>query len=114
MKIFRMAGRDSQLYPVKIGQRYWFEYHCYEGHDSADAELWYHSHQQITVLKLIERGIGKTPNERGDNGHPAMYSVKFDDGFVADIFEDEIMNSQSDFFRPDPPKNPKISTREKP
>ncbi len=26
--------------------RRWFEYHCYEGEDSSDAELWHHTHQQ--------------------------------------------------------------------
>ena len=84
--------------------KYWYEYHCYEGHDSSDAELWYHSHQKVNVLSLVEQGFGDTPEERGNNGQPAVYNVRFSDGFTGDAFEDEILDSPSEFTRPDPPK----------
>jgi len=37
-----------------IGSKYWFEYHCYEGWDSADVEAWMHSHQQVEVIGVAE------------------------------------------------------------
>jgi hypothetical protein len=90
-----------------IGSKCWFEYHCYEGKDSADAHLWYRSHQPITIVSLIEKGYGKTQQERGDNGHPAMYKIRFQDGFEGGVFEDEIMDSKKEFYRPDPPRKTK-------
>lgn len=82
-----------------------FEYHCYEGHDSADAQLWYRSHQKVTVLKQTEKGAGKTKLERANNGQPAVYRVRFADGYIAEAIEDELMDSRKGFFRPNPPKN---------
>ena len=96
-----------------IGNTYWFEYHCYEGHDSADAQLWYRSHQKVKVLSLVEKGYGKTKIERGDNGQPAVDKIQFEDGFIGDAMEDEIMYSTSEFFRPNPPK-PSSSQKQQP
>ena len=70
----------------------WFEYHCYEGEDSSDAELWHHTHQQALILhKLTD-----TDKEIG-----TMYRVRFDDGFEADVFGDELVKSPKAFYRPD-------------
>ncbi len=91
------------------GQQCLFEYHCYEGHDSSDADLWYRSHQPVTVVKLLERGHGQTIQQRCDNGHPAMYTVRFQDGLVKGVFEDELLNSEKEFTRPSPPKGPPTS-----
>lgn len=74
------------------GRRF-FEYHCYEGEDSSDAELWHHTHQQVIVLNKIadidEADIGR------------MYRVRFDDGFEHDVFDDELIVNPIKFCRPD-------------
>jgi hypothetical protein len=70
------------------GRRY-FEYHCYEGEDSCDAELWHHTHQEVEVL-----GSVKDVDER-------MYCVQFSDGFQYDVFDDELVASPADYARPD-------------
>lgn len=74
------------------GRRY-FEYHCYEGEDSNDAELWHHTHQQVTVLNK------KTDVDEGKVGR--MYRVRFTDGLEYDVCDDELVKSPSDYYRPD-------------
>ena len=73
--------------------RRWFEYHCYEGEDSSDAELWHHTHQQVAVLhkhqNIDEPIVGK------------MYRVRFGDGLEYDVCDDELLKSPKDFYRPD-------------
>ena len=103
MKIYSVA---IQTYAVQPGKQYWFEYHCYEGHDSADAKLWYHSHQKATVLKRLENGIGNTQQDRAEDGAPAVYQLQFEDGAIGAAFEDEVLDSPSQFERPAPPKPP--------
>ena len=69
----------------------WFEYHCYEGEDSCDAELWHHTHQRVEILheiKDVDREVGR------------MYRVRFSDGFEHDVFADELADSSSKFYRP--------------
>jgi hypothetical protein len=88
----------------KPGDRVYFEYHCYESPESSDAELWFRSHQRVTVLKLTERGGGDTKRERCANGEPAAYDVKFADGFIGTAVEDELVDSKKQFFRPDSPR----------
>jgi len=79
-----------------IGKEFWFEYHCNESHSSCDAELWYHSHKKVKVL------------ERGDDEHdeypeePKIYKVRFEDGWEYHVFEDELMDTPKEFYRPDP------------
>ena len=69
----------------------WFEYHCYEGEDSSDAELWHHTHQEVEVLNKI-------PPSESDL---EMYRVRFNDGLEYSVFADELMDSIKDFYRPD-------------
>lgn len=76
--------------------RRWFEYHCYEGEDSSDAELWHHTHQQVEVIKRLE-----DTEVIGDTSTIPMYRVRFPDGFEYDIFDDELVASPKDFYRPD-------------
>jgi len=76
--------------------RRWFEYHCYEGEDSSDAELWHHTHQQVIVLKKISE-----PNSAGEHETGRMYRIRFGDGFEYDIFDDELVKSPEGFYRPD-------------
>ena len=80
-----MAKVDGRL---ARGRR-WFEYHCYEGEDSCDAELWHHTHQQVVVLSKLK-----------DTDMP-MYRVCFSDGFEYDVFDDELVRSPEDFSRND-------------
>jgi hypothetical protein len=75
--------------------RRWFEYHCYEGEDSSDAELWHHTHQQVQVIRKY-----KVPDECDREVAP-MYLIRFADGFEGDVFSDELVKSPSDFIRPD-------------
>ena len=92
------------------GNRAWFEYHCYEGHDSCDAQLWYHSHQEVTILGEADadgsskRMPGSAPEERAENGTPRVYRIRFTDGQVFDAAEDELMTDRKGFYRPNPPK----------
>lgn len=98
----RTKVRSSRGY-LKLGIRRYFEYHCFESDQSCDAALWYRSHQRVRVLELVEPGYGKTKADRADNGQPAVYKVGFNDGFVGDVFEDELYSTKKQFFRPDPP-----------
>ena len=87
----------------KIGKEYWFEYHCYENEKSCDAEIWYRSHQKVLVLSISDFGGGDTESERAEFGEPRVYKIRFKDGLEWDVFEDELMNSPEEFFRPNPP-----------
>jgi hypothetical protein len=107
IKLKQLINEIKQIFEFKPRDIVWFEYHCYEGHDSADAQLWYHSHQQVKILKICFNGTGATPEERAENGHPAGYTIQFNNGFKADVFEDELMKDKKDFFRPNPP-SPKL------
>jgi hypothetical protein len=74
-------------------RRNWFEYHCYEGEDSNDAELWHHTHQRVKVIKKEQ-----------DCDQTKMYMVQFVDGFKAVVFDDEILsgpeeNERSDYVK---------------
>jgi hypothetical protein len=88
-----------------IGQRFWFEYHCWEDHQSSDAKLWYHSHQECTVVDDAESDGDKTQtfDERCIEGCQLLYRVRFDDGLVWSVFEDELLDSPEHFERSDPP-----------
>lgn len=88
------------------GERAWFEYHCYESADSNDADLWYRSHQQVTVTGREENDApGSTSfRERCDNATPWTYGVLFEDGHRGTAIEDELMDSPDEFYRPDPPR----------
>ena len=69
-----------------------FEYHCYEGEDSADAKLWHHTHQPCAVLRQLT-------NQEAEES--IMYSVRFSDGFERDVFDDELVDSVAEYYRPD-------------
>jgi len=86
----------------KPGQRLWFEYHCFESHDSGDAELWYRSHQKVTVIEPLP--FGKLDDEASveDRGG-RVYLVRFADGFEGHVTWDELLDSPTEFERPDPP-----------
>jgi hypothetical protein len=99
-----------------IGDVLWFEYHCHESHTSCDAQIWYRSHQQITIVngplwdgllwdgKRIENcdEFPLTKQLRANEALVLVYRVRWADGFEYDVFEDELLNEQN-FERPDPP-----------
>ena len=92
---------ESIKFDDKVGKEFWFEYHCYESDNSCDAEIWYHSHQRVKVLSVSEWSFDELQDRR-DDGQPRVYSVQFEDGFIADAYEDEILDSVSEYVRPDP------------
>lgn len=106
----KSEGRSSKEPPVirdeiPPGSVRWFEYHCLESHDSADAKLWYRSHQQVTVGVCENPEYGDlSQDERYEAGCPLAYGVKFSDGFTYTAMENELLLSQDEFYRPDPPK----------
>ncbi len=92
----------------RVGAICFFEYHCLESHDSFDAELWYRSHQKVEILSIVEIGGGNTQEERANEGMPRVYQVKFlQDGFIGDAFEDELMDSEEEYFMDNPPERRK-------
>jgi hypothetical protein len=92
---------------IELGTQLWYEYHCYEGHDSCDANLWYHSHQKVIVGECTNADkFGElTLQERQEDGTPLVYNVTFADGLKGQAFEDELLKSKSFFIRPDPPRS---------
>jgi len=89
-----------------IGEELFFEYHCLESPESQDAELWYRSHQKVTVLGFVAcDGLSiPTRKERDEDGCPIVYEIKFADGFINQAFEDELLDTKEDYFRHDPPE----------
>lgn len=78
------------------GDRPWFEYHCYEGEDSSDAEAWHRTHQRVTVL----RQLPLSQADPAGDGSIRMYQVRFDDGLEYSVYDDELMRTRR-FTRPD-------------
>ena len=78
-----------------------FEYHCCQSHNSQDAELWYRSHQPVTVVR-VENCDGLQFLEDGflrrlDDAVPIAYKIRFEDGTEAGAFEDELYTSPKPF-----------------
>jgi hypothetical protein len=95
----------------KVGSQYWFEYHCWESDESADAPLWRHSHQRVTVIAELESdGQGLTAEERAEAGVPLAFRARWADGFEWCVLDDELLESPSEFYRPDPPVVTKVLT----
>jgi hypothetical protein len=90
----------------RIGETLFFEYHCFESDASQDAELWYRSHQKVEVLGFADNDGWdiKTLEERCECGCPIVYKIRFQDGFEGDAFEDELLDSEDEYYRPDPPE----------
>ena len=90
----------------KEGTEAWFEYHCQESAKSADAELWYRSHQRVTVLDCdnVDEFGDLSFVERAEAGVPLVYKIRFEDGFEGAAFEDELVDNPEEFCRPEPPK----------
>jgi hypothetical protein len=98
-----------------IGSKLWFEYHCWESPESADADLWYHSHQQVEILGLVdldEPVFWTTWEERLNEAHQIVYKARFEDGFEYEVLEDELLDSPKEFERPNPPKKEQFNERQ--
>ncbi len=86
------------------GARAWFEYHYRESPESSDAELWYRSHQQVTVLgRGRDEDWPGTFADRAGAGCPDVYAVRFADGYEGTVSEDELLTGPEHYQRPDPP-----------
>jgi len=99
VKIYCLSGDRK----IKIGDFYWFEYHCWESPQSSDAELWYHSHQKVKIIGVDVEYDDMTEQDRYDAAMLNHYKIEFKDGFVGYAGEDELYESTKDFCRPDPP-----------
>lgn len=89
--------------------RPWFEYHCWEDPKSSDAELWYRSHQRVTVTREAKHDgwPGSTMAERFGAAQHKTYEILFDDGFRGTANEDELLTDPRGFTRPAPPAPPR-------
>jgi len=88
------------------GSELFFEYHCWESHDSQDAQLWYRSHQRVTVLECVNADWfgGMSFFARCEAATPLVYRIRFADGFENEAFEDELLDSEEEYQRPAPPE----------
>lgn len=104
--------RDAIVPP---GTKCLFEYHCNESPQSSDAALWYRSHQVVTVLECTNPEFyepGATIQHRIEvDGTPLAYRVVFCDGFECTSMEDELLLSEAEYERDDPPTPPVESNR---
>lgn len=95
---------------LSVGSVWWFEYHCEESPNSADAKLWYRSHKQVKVLGVggcEPASLEMSLAERIEAAMPVTYVVRFfEDGFVGEVFEDELVSGPEAFQRPAPPTMP--------
>jgi hypothetical protein len=94
-------GLREQWHP---GDLAWFEYHCWEDAQSGDAELWFRSHQQVTVTgRGDDEDFDAPAAERLAEGVPRCYGIRFPDGHEGTACEDELLTSPGFYGRPDPP-----------
>jgi hypothetical protein len=94
LKILLREGLEKQT-DEKVGKVFWFEYHCDETPSSCDYHLFLRSHQKVMVLQHMDND--NPPDE------PQQYKVRFSDGYEDTVWEDELMDSPDEFYRPDPP-----------
>lgn len=97
MKIAEVAPPSELKNAWRRGETAYYEYHCLQSHDSADAQLWYRSHQAVTVIAIVEPGYGRTATARLNNGEPRIYQIRFADGHIGDAFEDELLTDPRHF-----------------
>lgn len=93
LMIFPASG-ERQQHRYTFPARAWFEYHCWESEDSADAELWRHTHERVIVLRMLSP----------DESDYEMYEVRFADGYKGHVFADELTHTRKNFERPAYPR----------
>ena len=101
-KVVKPDNKFGQRNEWAVGDAAFFEYQCQQSHDSADAELWYRSHQPITVIDDSEELYDPAPDlntlaKRRDQGQPRCYTVRFSDGFEGTAKECELYVSPQYF-----------------
>lgn len=96
------------------GEMAHFEYHCWESHDSADAQLWYRSHRLAEIVREEESDAweGSVFIERAEAGLPKAYRVRFDDGQEFVTTEDELFTDPAGFYCDPPPQQPSVMDTE--
>lgn len=95
----------------EAGDTAYFEYHCFESSESSDAALWHRSHEPVTIVRHCGpedhdpclRADQPTIIERGEDGSPCLYRVRFAGGAEYDVFEDELLTDPAGYERPNPP-----------
>ena len=103
-----MVKRDM----IATGVSKFFEYHCFESDSSLDADLWHRSHCKVTVGECVNEEFAEmSKEERMENSCPLVYSVTFPDGHKGDAWEDELLESEEQYERPDPPKKVTYGTQ---
>ena len=80
---------------TKIGKRFLFEYRCWESEESSDADLWHRTHEPVTVVGEVDLDEGS----RAEVGR--VWVVRFDDGYIGHVFDEELMKTSSQFQRDD-------------
>lgn len=90
------ARSDGLRENWNAGSYAYYEYHCYRGHDSADAQLWYRSHKKVKIVRRCKESDGNwgTIGERAEEGTPAVYDIVFADGWKSAAYEDELFTSR--------------------
>ena len=106
MKIYKIANDKINLgdMEVKVGDKFLFEYHCWESPDSSDFDLWLHSHQPVKVIGISQKWDGISEKDRYEWGQLNHYKIRFPDGYIHEAGEDELLISSKDFCRPNPPQ----------
>lgn len=66
-------------------QRAFFEYHCWESPESADAVLWLHTRQIVEIIRPL------SSDECDIDEIGQMYLVRFSDGLEYSVFQDELL-----------------------
>jgi 2'-5' RNA ligase len=112
--IFNPAGKVEELFDDQVvsaaykkhrhepivGKTYWFEYHCWESEESADAELWHHTHQKVLVYGRGDGDYDECP-VCGEFPCWNSWKIRFPDGYEHTAAPDELLKSRSEFERPD-------------
>ena len=78
--------KDDSVF--QVGDRVLFEYNCWKSSESKDAELWFRTGKCVDIVGVLREDLVDVE----EVGY--MYKVKFDDGFVGDVFDDEISFSR--------------------
>ena len=108
MEYRKLARYIPHKHDPKIGETYWFEYHCWEDEDSADAELWHHTHQQVVVTGRGDGDMDECvlcPYDEDTMGSSGevwnSWKIRFRDGYTHTAAPDELMKDPGEFSRPD-------------
>jgi hypothetical protein len=92
---------------IRRGALRWYECSGWEDQAEAGPILRQHTHQVVKVVRRhyadgSKRGMNKHQRCTSE-GYPDMYQVRFSDGQLWSVFENELMTSKAQFTRPHPP-----------